>query len=349
MATITKTSYGTYQVQVRKRGHRKLTKTFQTQRDAQRWARAIESQIDSGLFQDHTEAQRTTLAELLARYETEILPGKRDQASVRSTIRRLTRGIGQLALIAVTPAVLSQYRDERLTSIGPQGRRLSPQTARHDLSLLSRVFNTAVKDWGIYLPHGNPVRQVRMPSLPRGRERRPTLEELAHLETDPVVGKLVRLAVDTGMRRGELVNLRWSDVDWERRTILILVTKNGIPRVIPMLDRVRDTLRSIRSELARASNVESTVVGIKLHPVEQNYKVFPVEAHSVSQAFARACKRYGIQGLRFHDLRHEATSRFFEMGLNPMEVATITGHQSLSMLKRYTHIRPETLLAKLTV
>jgi integrase len=75
--------------------------------------------------------------------------------------------------------------------------------------------------------------------------------------------------------------------------------------------------------------------------------VLPQRADSLSQAFDRACKRYGIHGLRFHDLRHEATSRFFELGLNPMEVASITGHQDLRMLRRYTHIRPESLVEKL--
>jgi integrase len=330
MATILKTQYGTYQAQVRRKGHKPIFKTFNEHKDAAKWARAIESRIDSGLFQDLREAQQTTLADLLGRYEDEILPTKKSQAQVKSVIKLLKRELGSLSLMAVTPSLLSSYRNKRMKSVGPQ-------TARHDLSLLSRAFNVAIKDWGIHLPHGNPVRMVRMPSIPRGRDRRPTAEELAKLQADRTVGVIVTLAVETGMRRGELASIRWEHIHWGRRTLLIAETKTDTPREIPLTDGALEALRAV----LRASKVVEVSAHGLMGPV------LPRRADSLSQAFDRACQRYGIEGLHFHDLRHEATSRFFELGLNPMEVAAITGHQDLKMLRRYTHLRPEALHRRL--
>jgi integrase len=330
MANISKTKQGTYQVRIRKLGHRALVKTFVSRKDAERWAKTTESQMDAGLWQDHTEALQTTLADLLDRYEEEILPTKKSQVQVKSVIKLLKKELGSLSLIAVTPSLLSSYRNKRMKSVGPQ-------TTRHDLSLLSRAFNTAIKDWGIHLPHSNPVRMVRMPSIPRGRDRRPSTDELAMLCGDNTVGLIVTLAVETGMRRGELAGLHWEHVNWERKTLLIPETKTDTPREIPLTEWALEALRAV----LKASRV--------VQVSEQRLKgpVFPQRADSISQAFDRARKRYGIENLRFHDLRHEATSRFFELGLNPMEVASITGHQDLKMLRRYTHIRPETLHRRL--
>lgn len=120
MATILKTQYGTYQAQVRRKGHKPNIKTFNEHKDAVKWARAIESKMDSGLFQDHTEALQTTLADLLDRYEEEILPTKKSQAQVKSVIRLLKQELGSLCLIAVTPSLLSSYRNKRLKAVGPQ-------------------------------------------------------------------------------------------------------------------------------------------------------------------------------------------------------------------------------------
>lgn len=117
--------------------------------------------------------------------------------------------------------------------------------------MLSRAFNVAIKDWGIHLPHGNPVRMVRMPSIARGRDRRPTAEELVKLQTDKTVGLIVALAVETGMRRGELAGLRWEHIHWGRKTLLIPETKTDTPREIPLTDGALEALRAV----LRASKV----------------------------------------------------------------------------------------------
>jgi integrase len=138
---------------------------------------------------------------------------------------------------------------------------------------------------------------------------------------------LVSFAIETGMRRGEIASMHWEHINWSSQTLSIPITKTEIPRTIPLSHKAIATLRSL--------------------PRRIDGLVWGVRPDSITQAFERACKREGIEDLRFHDLRHEATSRFFEKGLNVMEVSSITGHQDLRMLKRYTHIRPESLVDRL--
>ena len=131
------------------------------------------------------------------------------------------------------------------------------------------------------------------------------------------------------MRRGEIVNIKQEHLINNFNNLLyVSETKTDIPRTVPLSRRAQEALK----ELLKATNGCGKIA-----------------AENVSQAFSRACKRYGIEGLRFHDLRHEATSRFFEKGLNIMEVSLITGHRSMAMLNRYTHLKPESLIEKLEI
>ncbi|MHB1287111.1 MAG: site-specific integrase, partial [Leptospirales bacterium] len=228
-------------------------------------------------------------------------------------IRLLANRLGRYSLAAVTPTLISKYRDER-------GKEVGPQSVNHDLSLLSRLFNVAIKEWGIALPMGNPVRQIRMPRLPSGRERRVFFsEELEKVTTASGVkefGDLLRFAVETGMRRGEIASMKWKHLDLKKRIIRIPETKNGTPRAVPLS---REALR-ILSDLPR--RIDGSVWGFS--------------TDWLSHHFADSCKKAGIEDLHFHDLRHEATSRFLERGFDSMKVAAITGHKTLQMLKRYT-------------
>ncbi len=128
------------------------------------------------------------------------------------------------------------------------------------------------------------------------------------------------------MRRSEILYIERDHINTEQRLLVIPVTKTNTPRTIPLSSRA----------------LESISLLVNLLDTHPNFK-----ADSVSQAFSRACKRANIVDLHFHDLRHEATSRLFEKGLNIMEVALVTGHKSLSMLHRYTHLKPESLVEKL--
>jgi integrase len=150
----------------------------------------------------------------------------------------------------------------------------------------------------------------------------------------PWLAPLVRLALATAMRQGELIGLEWKNVDLERKVAKLLDTKNGEARNVPLSTEAVKALEDM-------SPASDGVVPLRSGPM------FAADSDQVVYEFRQACKKAGIVGLRFHDLRHEATSRLFEKGLNPMEAASVTGHKTLQMLKRYTNLRAEDLAKKL--
>ena len=203
---------------------------------------------------------------------------------------------------------------------------------RKDLSLLSRVLNHAQKEWELYLPRGNPCSSIKMPPNGRARDRRLEGEEeqrlLKHARIyGGEIESIIIFALETAARRGEIADLLWSNVDLKKSVAQFVDTKNGENRTIPLSKRCVALLESM--------------------PRNIKGNVFRLQPDSMTQAFDSVCTLAGIQGLRLHDLRHEATSRLFEKGLSIMEVSSITGHKDLGMLKRYTHLKPEDLVAKL--
>jgi len=319
MATIRKLR-NKWQAQVRLKGHKPQAKSFSLKSDATAWARVIESEIQRGVFVDTSTAESMTVREAIVRYLDTLL-GKKSERVERSTARPIITALGHVSLFNLSNQHLAEFRDDQLKLVGPT-------TVVHRLSLLSKVLKIAYQEWSVPFPKGIP--NVRKPKRPNGRDRRLLAGEyellLGALSESLVVQRLVTFAVETAMRRGELVNVKWEHVDLKNKTLYIPETKTGVPRSVPLSERAIALLNSVDR------------VGVF---------VFEIRPDSVSQSFDRACKRVGIEGLRFHDLRHEATSRLFEKGLNTMEVATITGHKTLEMLNRYTHLRAEDLVVKI--
>lgn len=325
MATIRKRGEGQYHVQIRKRGYPTQTKTFSKEADARRWATIIESEMERGVFVSRSEAEATLVKDVLQRYAAEVLPTKRGEQSDKSRIKTLLEEFGNYRMSSLTSTQVAKFRDQRLQIVGPQ-------SVIHEINLLNRVFKTATMDWGIALPGGLPTANVRKPAKPRGRDRRVTTEEITRIlaaSESEELRTVVTLAVETGMRRGELASLAWENIDLKKQTAHLPQTKTDVPRTIPLS--------------------KTAVAALKKFGIRNNGRVFSLQAESMSQAFERACTmhRANIKDVRFHDLRHEATSRLFEKGLNVMEVASITGHKTLDMLKRYTHLRAEDLAKKL--
>ena len=325
MATIRQKGDKQWHVQIRKRGYPPETRTFGTKSAAQKWATLIEAEMARGMFVSRTEAESTTLDEVLDRYAAEVLPTKRSQAPELSRIRTLREHFGRFHLASLTSTKISEFRDTR-------AKQVSAQTVIHEINLLNRVLKTATMDWGIALPAGLPTALVRKPTRPRGRDRRVSAEEISKIiehSESPYIRDAITLAVETALRRRELAELRWEHIDVTKRTAFIpdAIAKTGVARRIPLSSVALETLKAM--------------------PRNITGKVFDLAADSISQAFERAGKRAGVSGARWHDLRHEATSRLFERGLNVMEVATITGHKTLDMLQRYTHLKAEDLAKKL--
>jgi integrase len=325
MPTIRKKGEGQWHVQIRKRGYPPQTKTFTKEVDARKWATIIESEMERGIFVSRTEAEATLVSDVLKRYLKEVVPTKRGQMQDKSRIKLLIEEFGDYRLASLTSSQIAMYRDRRLKVVGPQ-------TVIHEINMLSRVLKAATLDWGIALPGGIPTTQVRKPVKPRGRDRRVTAKEITSIlaATESLeLRTIVTLAVETGMRRGELASLLWEDVNLKKQTAYLPETKTDAPRTVPLS--------------------KAAVASLKAFGIKDEGHVFNMQAESMSQAFERACEphRANIADVRFHDLRHEATSRLFEKGLNVMEVAAITGHKTLDMLKRYTHLRAEDLAKKL--
>ncbi len=307
----------------RKRVYR--SKVFSTKAAAERWARQIEAEIDEGKYRDRSSAE-ITLAEALDRYAEDVTSKKRGARQELSKIRTLkTYPIARLPLNNIHPADVIALRREM------EGKGRKPNTIRLYVAIISHLFTVARADWGMDFL-SNPVVGRAAPPAPKGRDRRlePGEEEALLSACENYGGDIrdiVVIALETAMRQGEIAGLSWKHVDLRRRIVHLPETKNGESRSVPLSSRAA-------AVLTRRSKVR------KLN----DSRVFGLNALSISQAFRRVCKRAGIEDLRFHDLRHEATSRLFEKGLNPMQVASITGHKTLQMLKRYTHLRAEDLV-----
>lgn len=326
---------GKWQAQVRIKGHAPQSRSFTSKRDAERWARQAETELEaSALRVDHRVLDRTTVRDLFIRYRREVTPAKRGAASEEKRLDGFLRQSWvSYPLSKITPQVFSRYRDERL-------RTVSPGTVIRDLGLLRSIFEVARLEWDMPLQE-NPVAKVRKPKAPDSRVRRLQSGELELLlaAADTTRNDWLRagilLAIETGMRRGELLSICWGDVCFATSTLLIRETKNGHSRRIPLSEAAVAILEEREKYTAAVGDL-----------------VFPVSGNAFRLCWER-CKRKvavdypSIADLRFHDLRHEAVSRFFEMGLSVPEVALISGHRDPRMLFRYTHLRAEDLVQKM--
>jgi integrase len=283
--------------------------------------------MDQGAHQATHSARNILLSDLLQRYGSEVSPTKRSQLREQQTIQFMLRHkIAAYSMEKLTPAVVANYRDERLKSV-------APATIIRELSILSSVISHARKEWG--LPTSNPCALVRKPTSPPGRSRLLTTDEEARLiaELQPVRRRstwmvpLILLALETAMRRGELLSLRWENVNVLAQTALLPMTKNGTARIVPLSKSAVSVLQAL--------------------PQAINGRVFPLSYMVVNNCFVAACKRAGIVDLHFHDLRHTATTRLAEKLPNVIELAAVTGHQTIQMLKRYYHPKAEILARKL--
>jgi integrase len=323
MATITKRAKGQYQAKVRRTGFPTQTATFETKSEAEAWARQIEAQADKGIVIDTREASRTSLREALERYEREVTSVKRGKQPEKSRIKAwLASPLADRALISIRGGDMATYRDKRLQD------GLSGNSVRLELAVISHLYKIARTEWRME-GLANPVQDIRKPKLARGRDRRlRDGEEKKLLDgASPILREAIILALETAMRRGELCSLTRDQIDRKRKVAKLDMTKNGDTREVPL------TALALEAIDALPARIDGRLLG--------------VTADWLSHAFedlTAACK---IKGLTLHDCRHEATSRLFEKGLNVMEVAAITGHKTLQVLKRYTHLKADDLVKKL--
>lgn len=323
MATFRKRSNG-WQARIQRKGYPDLAKTFKTHTEAVNWAKEIEYQIYKGLFHQPIQTKEATLGELLIKYQHEITPLKK---SIKPELYRIQAWLkspyADRYVSNLRSTDFAGWRDLRLK----QGK--AGNTVKLELALISHLYYVARAEWG-FEELDNPIRYIRKPKLARGRTRRASDEEISLIieNTESVeLPFIILLALETGMRRGEIASIRWSDINFEERFIQLRDTKNGEDRKVPLSSKALRLIESI--------------------PHNKDEKLFGMTSHAISYAFIRATRRVGLEDLHFHDLRHEAISRMFEKHLNVMEVGAISGHKTLQMLKRYTHLNPKELALKL--
>jgi len=348
MATIRKrenNNFISYEVQVRKKGYGVLTKTFRNRQDAEKWGRITESEMDRGVFVSRSEAENTTLSDTLDRYLKDVTPTKKGKKRESSRIQRWKLNpLAKRMMASIRGKDIADFRDSE------RKRGLAENTIRLDIALLSVVFETARKEWGME-SLSNPCKAIKLPSSSKQRDRRLESHEEEFLIKgikrccrNHFVTPIVKFALETAMRQSEILTLEWKNVNLTKKTVLLEDTKNGEKRFVPLSPKAHDILEILPRDI-------------------KGGRVFKMTQDGLIRAFNRACIQGKelftneaekdlpagfLENLRFHDLRHEATSRFFESGkLDIMEIASITGHKTLQMLKRYTHLKAEDLAKKL--
>jgi len=313
-----------YRVQVRKRGFPPVTATFERKTDAAKWAQATESDMDRRRYFPQHEAERHTLTDLVDRQlESVKMDRPHDYERQRVILGWWKEKIGAHTLATVTPELLGRHRDQLQTK-----ERLAPGTVNRYLSALSKAFSNAVREW--HWMQENPLSRVSKKTEPRGRVRYLSDEERGRLldtcrkSERSELYLIVLFALTTGMRRGELLGLRWPDLDFERGVAVLHNTKNGDRRSVKIYPEVAALLR----EHGKVRKLDSDLIFAK----------DSAEVWMFDKAWYQALKDAKIKDFRFHDLRHTAASYLAMTGASVPELAAALGHRTLQMVKRYAHL-----------
>ncbi|NDV11783.1 site-specific integrase [Crenobacter caeni] len=316
MASITHRGPYQYQVIIRRKGYPTQTRTFESQEEAEIWARMVESGMDFGQFRDLRLLDKLTLGDLLRRYGEEVTPSKRGAVQEGNRIRQLLRHpLALRPMSGLRACDYAAYRNARLEQVGPS-------TVRLELALLSHLYTIAIREWSLPLVHE--LKNISRPKASPGRERRLQRGELARLlaaidaqggRAAPWLKACIELALETGMRAGELLSLEWKQVDLATAAVRLEQTKNGDARLVPLSEKAEAVLTALPRP------------GLRVIP---NF----YDTSGLDRAFKRACGVAGIEGLRFHDLRHEAASLRAPQ-MPPQTLAKLFGWKNLQMAMRY--------------
>lgn len=314
MASLRKRS-DRWEARIRRSGQPTQTKTFTLKSDAIQWARETELSIERGHITQRPQEFSMNLEEAITRYLSEVAVHHKGYEVERYRLNKLADRLGKTrTLSSISKTDVATLKTKRLT-------RVSSGTVRRELNLLSSLFSMAKNEWGGACLT-NPVTAIKRPPDSVARDRRLTPFEKEQLVSEAirsgnaVLHSAILIALETAMRQGEILKLKWSDIDFYREQITVRDTKNGLNRVIVMTNRL--TVHLLAQE-------------------QSSDRLFEISASGVQQAFRKLVRRLQMHDLRFHDLRHEAISTFFEMGLSVPEVQLMSGHRTLDQLMRYSH------------
>jgi len=318
-----------YHVQIRLKGHPTETASFSRLTDAKRWVQNTESAIREGRHFKTAIAKQKTLEEAINRYFADVLSHRKNPANQITYLNWWKSQIGGYALADVSAAIIVEARSKLVGAKNRFGREVGTTTANRYLQALGHLLNVAMNEWEWISQ--NPVNRIKKYKESRGRVRFLSEEERESLLTackesaNPYLYKIVILALSTGARKMEIVGLRWQDIDFDRKVIVLHETKNGERRVIPL----QGLALSLMREHAKIRNLHCDFV------FPSKSKCQPID---IRTAWENVLMKSGVKNFRFHDLRHSAASYLAMGGATNAEIAEVLGHKTLQMVKRYAHL-----------
>jgi integrase len=337
MASITRRN-GSYRVRIYRKNATSICKSFTSESDAIQWLKFTQAQLELGLYQEPvipSQSPMKSFRDAATHYMKTHSIHKKIVHSETCRLKILIKRWGDMPVEKVDKLAVLILRDD-LLKMGRSG-----ETINHYFNTISKLFQMLEGDWDIVLP--NPIKGIKRMPKPLGRTKRVSLKMEEHLLAScfelsmPLLSLIIQFAIETGMRRGELMGLKWADIDLPNRRVYLHTSKNGEPRQVPLSKRAIAVLKGLDKE--------------------DNEQVFPMSLNVLRNQYERARtyskERWTQPGinpfddLRFHDIRHESISRMSDLGLNVIELASVSGHKTLAMLKRYTHPCQHTLLKKL--
>ena len=329
MATITKRLTADdkpyYTVQIRLKGYPAQTATFPRLTDAKKWVLVTEAAIKEGRHFKTAEAKKHSFSDLVDRYIKVELPkyNEKEQRERKSKLLWWKDKLGVYSLADITPPLIVECRDLLAES-------LSPATVVRYLAALSIVFTVAVNEWEWV--QENPAKKVKRPTEPDGRVRFLDDDERQRLlvackeSSSEWLYMCVILALSSGMRKAELMGLKWPDVNLKDGYLILHKTKNGTRRRVP--------LSGLALALLKEHNKIRRLDTPLLFPSERN----PQQPIDLRSAFEYAKERAEIKEFHWHDLRHCTASYLAMNNASLAEIAEILGHKTLAMVKRYAHL-----------
>lgn len=337
MASITKRN-GSYRVRIYRKNTTSISKSFTSESDALQWLRVTKAQLELGQYKEpatQTKTPSTSFRDAAIHYMKTHSIHKKIVRSETYRLQILIKRWGDLSVEKIDKLAVLALRDDLLKM------ERSGETINHYFNTISKLFQMLEGDWDISIP--NPMKGIKRMPRPLGRTKRVNAKMEMHLLASclelsmPLLSSIIQFAIETGMRRGELMGLKWADIDIPNRRAFLHTSKNGEPRQVPLSKRALEVLQSLNKE------DEDHVFPMSLNALRNQYE----RTRAYSKEHWNEPGINPFIDLRFHDLRHEALSRLSDAGLNVIELSYISGHKTLAMLKRYTHPCQQTLLKKL--
>ncbi len=335
MASITKfegKKGTTYKTVIRIKGYPTQTESFKRKTDAVRWANETETAIHQGKHSQTLEAKKHTVGDLIDRYIKSELPKKPKSADLqKQQLEWWKNEIGMRTLADVTPALIVECKDKLLSGITYKGTVRSSATVNRYLAALSHTLTVASKEWGWI--ENNPLARVSREKEPRGRVRfladdeRGLLMDACKKSRNKQLYLIVLMAISTGARQGELLGLKWENVNFDLKRIILVDTKNGETRAVPLVGEAFTLLK----EYSKIRRIDTQLV----FPSSDRQSKKPM---SIRESFERAVRTAKLDNFHFHDLRHTCASYLAMDGATLAEIAEVLGHKTLSMVKRYSHL-----------